>query len=358
MATRQNSSEDLCKKLIEILKVRSENEISEVKCDDCRKNDNLVVAVCHSCKFCLCQVCESHHREISHEIVEIDVCMNNCPYHPTKKLSYYCKKCEDFVCIQCMAIRHGDHQCQTVEKMASEHRKMLMDVVAPLDTISDDLQRAKDKISNTKAKVQTQGNQINRKIDKRCAEQLAEVKKSHQQLKEIVQDTILKKKTALTAQLDQIQLAHDRVTELKKSIVKSSNHKILMKRKQETESQVKEVSENYAQLNLQPIESDTMTLYHFYQAIEKPTKTIKINSLGQCWGIAFGEKGVWGVADYSNHCVHLFDSSNQDDLIRSIGTKGSGKGEFNGPVSLAFDNRSCMYVVDNNTTIKCIFKHM
>ncbi|XP_065908000.1 E3 ubiquitin-protein ligase TRIM71-like [Dysidea avara] len=87
---------------------------------------------------------------------------------------------------------------------------------------------------------------------------------------------------------------------------------------------------------------------NYYQAIDKPTKIIEYEKLGQCWGVGFGDKGVWGVADYSNHCVHLFDGHNQDQFIRSISTKGSGNSEFNGPISLAFDNDSCLYVVDTN----------
>ena len=302
---------------------------------------------------------------------------------------------------------HSDHRCQTVEKMASEHRKMLMGVVAPLATISDNLLKAKDTINSTKANVQAQGSEIKFRIDKRYAEQLAELNQSYQQLKEKVQAAVLRKETALTAQLEKIGLAHDKVTELQKSIVGSSNHQILMETKHETENQVKKVTESYGELNLQPIELDTMSFYpsntpftllgklytdtnpseimlpkyifqnkavqfkistkrddrqyrnegddlvsvelksstgsttvgavrdvgdgsymasfvaeqigeaklvvsingqqikgspfilkvtnNYYEAIDKPTKTIENKKMGQCWGVAFGKKGVWGV---------------------------------------------------------------
>ena len=58
--------------------------------------------------------------------------------------------------------------------------------------------------------------------------------------------------------------------------------------------------------------------------------------LGQPWDVAFGKDGMWAVADHSNHCVYTFDS--QDQVVRKIGSKGKGNGEFDKPVGLVFSD--------------------
>ena len=67
--------------------------------------------------------------------------------------------------------------------------------------------------------------------------------------------------------------------------------------------------------------------------------------MGQPWGIAFGKNGMWAVADWFKHCVYVFDG--QDQLIRKIGSKGSGNGKFNRSEGVTFNSCNCLYVVDN-----------
>ena len=83
-----------------------------------------------------------------------------------------------------------------------------------------------------------------------------------------------------------------------------------------------------------------------YQAIDKPSKIVNNNgSMGNPWGIAFGRNGLWAVADYSNHCVYIFDD--KDQLFKKFGSSGNGDGQFNNPRGVAFDSHNHLYVVDN-----------
>ena len=82
-----------------------------------------------------------------------------------------------------------------------------------------------------------------------------------------------------------------------------------------------------------------------YQAIDKPSKIVNNNgSMGNPRGVAFGRNGLWAVADYSNHCVYIFDD--RDELVRKFGSKGSNNGQFGGPIGVAFDSHNHLYVVD------------
>ena len=91
-----------------------------------------------------------------------------------------------------------------------------------------------------------------------------------------------------------------------------------------------------------------------YASINKPSKVVKNGGhMGQPGGIAFGKNGLWAVADYSNHCVYIFDG--EDQLVRKFGSNGSGNGQLNRPKGVAFGNDNHLYVADcmNHRIQKC-----
>ena len=82
-----------------------------------------------------------------------------------------------------------------------------------------------------------------------------------------------------------------------------------------------------------------------YTSVNKPSKIVNNDgNMGKPWGIAFGKNGMWAVADYSNHCVYIFDNDNQ--LVRKFGSHGSDNGQFKSPEGVAFDNDNHLYVAD------------
>ena len=82
-----------------------------------------------------------------------------------------------------------------------------------------------------------------------------------------------------------------------------------------------------------------------YTSLDKPSKTMNnYGNMGKPWGIAFDKNGMWAVADYSNHCVYIFDSDNR--LVRKFGSNGYDKGQFKYPEGVAFDNDNHLYVAD------------
>ena len=84
-----------------------------------------------------------------------------------------------------------------------------------------------------------------------------------------------------------------------------------------------------------------------YTSVNKPSKTVNNDgNMGEPWGIAFGKNGMWAVADRSNYCVYIFDG--EDQLVRKIGSHGSGNGQFNSSAGVAFDSDDHLYVVDYN----------
>ena len=82
-----------------------------------------------------------------------------------------------------------------------------------------------------------------------------------------------------------------------------------------------------------------------YTRVGKPSKIVKNDgNMGEPWSIAFGNNGIWAVDDYSKHCVYIFDG--QDQLIRKVGSHGSGKGQLDSPEGVTFDSNNHLYVAD------------
>ena len=83
-----------------------------------------------------------------------------------------------------------------------------------------------------------------------------------------------------------------------------------------------------------------------YRAVNKPSNLVHINSNGKPWGIAFGKNDVWAVADWTNHCIHVFYKGGQ--FLWKFGSKGSNNGHLNNPCGIAFDSNNHLYVADYN----------
>ena len=83
-----------------------------------------------------------------------------------------------------------------------------------------------------------------------------------------------------------------------------------------------------------------------YTSVNKPSKVLNNDgNMGRPWGIAFVKNGMWAAADCSNHCVYIFDG--EDRLVRKIGSKGSGNGQFFYPAGVTFDSDDHLYVADH-----------
>lgn len=88
----------------------------------------------------------------------------------------------------------------------------------------------------------------------------------------------------------------------------------------------------------------TIVVGRNYQAIDEPSTIV--SRMGQPQGIAFDRNGLWAVADWSNHCVYIFND--EDQFVRKFGSYGSNNGQFCHPRGIAFDNHDHLYVVDTD----------
>ena len=473
--TANNMNCSLCTKFINILKHKPEGE-TELKCDECGDDNDPVVALCVDCELYLCKVCHEYHKKKNktHDIVSLRLVTGEeaagqptrkvlyCPNHQKNELDYYCNTCDKIVCLYCTVKDHVGHTHDIVEKTASEHRNVLRKIITPVDEMIENLSKAEANIVSTQEKIKEQANEIDQEIDKCYVEQLQELNKHHKQLKKQLNDAVSEKEKALKEQLNDVTSLQDElknVKEIREGLEKTPDHKIFSTKKQDVESRIQKVSEQYKSLNTQPVEYDNFefvpaksysfllgNLFTFanphtsevidlpgiaycghkvefkiiakdskgknctkggskvsvqlksltddvtagevrdnndgsymasfvveqvgeakvlvcingeqikgspysivvdrnHQAIDKPSKIVNNDgSMGEPWGVAFGRNGLWAVADYTNHCVYIFDD--KDQLVRKFGSKGSNNGQFGGPRGVAFDSHNHLYVVD------------
>ena len=270
--TANNMNCSLCTKFINILKHKPEGE-TELKCDECGDDNDPVVALCVDCELYLCQDCNKVHskKNKTHDIVSLRLVTGEeaagqptrkvlyCPTHQKNELDYYCKTCDKIVCLYCTVKDHVGHSHDIVEKTASEHRNVLMKIITPVEEMSKNLSKAEANIVSTQEKIKEQASEIDQEIDKCYVEQLQELNKHHKQLKKQLQDAVSKKEKALKEQLNGVTSLQDELTgikELHEGLEKTPDHKVFSTKKQDVETRMQKVSEQYKSLNTQPVEYD------------------------------------------------------------------------------------------------------
>ena len=257
--TANNMNCSLCTKLINILKHKPEGE-TELKCEDCGKDDP-VVALCVDCELYLCQDCNKYHskKNSQHNFLSLGDMPSAekllyCPEHRKNILDYYCETCEKLLCIYC-AKEHAEHTHEPLNKMAAKHRDVLADIIAPGEEMSKSLSKAEANIVSTQEKMKEQASKIGQEIDKYYVEQLQKLNEHHKQLKEQLNDAVTQKEKALKEQLNDVTSLKDEL-ELHEGLEKTPDHKIFSTKKQDVETRMQKVSEQYKRLNTQPVEYD------------------------------------------------------------------------------------------------------
>ena len=263
--TANNMKCSLCTKFIDILKHKPKGE-TKLKCDDCGKDDP-VVAICIDCELYLCQDCNRYHskKNSQHNFVSLDDVPSAekvlyCPEHRKNELDYYCETCDKLLCIYCVTkIEHAEHTHELLNKMAAKHRGVLANFIAPVKEMSNNLSKAEANIVSTQEKIKGQANEIDQEIDKCYYEQLQELNKHHKQLKKQLHDAVSEKEMALKEQLNDVTSLQDElknVEELGEGLEKTPDYKIFSTKKQDVETRMQKVSEQYKSLNTQPVEYD------------------------------------------------------------------------------------------------------
>ena len=377
-----------------IAKNRAMEDEEGVKCDGC--NEQEPVIACLECNSLLCQFCYDNHRRRNKRPhsnddtapltgpsseLQAEVSFPLCKDH-NYELNHYCETCDKLVCLYCTE-EHNGHTHDTISNMATQYRKELKEVTAPVDELIKDLSEAHDNIDKMVKKLRQQGGEVDKKIDKHCVEMVRKLMKQKEQLKQQAHDAVSEKEKTLRAQLGEVKYAQAEVLsmkEMKDAMEENSDQETLSAKKQVIGRMqvIQQITEKFNKLYTNHLQSVTMEFVpsfvpskesfpqfgHFftnisacqaykidYTRVGKSSKTVNNNGnmdYPNC--IAFAKNGMWAVTDFTKHCVYIFDE--QDQLIRKIGSRGSNSGQFQYPKGIAFDDDNCLYVVEDDSLIQ------
>ena len=161
----------------------------------------------------------------------------------------------------CNKKEHAEHTRELVEKMASKHRGVLAEIIAPVEEMSENLSKAEANIVSTQEKIKEQASEIDQEIDKQHYEQLQKLNEDHKQLKQQLHNAVLWKEKALIKQLKDVKSVQNelvKLTELKEDLEKTPDCKVLFTGKQDVESHIEKVSNQYKALKTSPVEYDSL----------------------------------------------------------------------------------------------------
>ncbi|XP_078330183.1 uncharacterized protein LOC111117325 [Crassostrea virginica] len=140
-----------------------------ITCDLC---DKPTQQFCNSCQVNLCETCVKKHRDefksLIHEIVpfierKIQLVFPECREHSGQRCELNCKKCNQPVCVKCIA--SGPHKGHDVEELTETHEKKIQKIKSDTEKIKAKIipkyqnedHKIGNSISTTKSKIEDLG---------------------------------------------------------------------------------------------------------------------------------------------------------------------------------------------------------
>ena len=236
-----------------------------------------VEVLCLDCGIFLCNYCYGHHKyskeyqnhnmmplnELRSKKEEINIKPKAkyamCQKHELE-LNFYCETCDQLVCQYCIMKDHFKHDHDTVKEIAPKHRKELDKIMEPVERMIEGLSIVCKKVSNTRDKIGTQADDIDKEIDRYYEELHRRLQQQRDELKKELHEASRQKKKEVTLQLEQMehtQAQLESIRELKGTMKNGSDQEALLMKKQLVDD-VKRISDSYNKLDIQPVQSATM----------------------------------------------------------------------------------------------------
>ena len=247
----------------------------EVRCDECEENES-AMAYCPDCNLFFCDIHEKGHKRNKnfhrHEMVSLTELRSkkNTPIHPKPiaplcnkhnlELLFYCETCEELICVYCTVKEHNGHKHDTVKEVAKncnfvrDVSTTLVEMVSELSTVCDDVHAMQQLIVK-------QGKEIESRIDEYYDHLSQKLIEQKDELKQQLRDMLSYKEKAGMSQLKRTELGQKEMLKMKdlSDASESSSDQEKLSVRNQLFDQMKEMLEKYENLNIPPIEADTMT---------------------------------------------------------------------------------------------------
>ncbi|XP_053386587.1 uncharacterized protein LOC128550801 [Mercenaria mercenaria] len=169
-------------------------------CEPCNKEGNTVEAdgFCSDCSDYLCSTCLKYHKRLAknHTLFDKssmpqDFCLERCVLHPNDLVKFYCTKCDNTACSQCIPI---EHQTECSELMHIPSYMQSQDVYRELKEVKKSLKGVEEEASRT-------GDESGQKL-KKATLNSSDISKSISLQKKYIKDKIEEQRVEIFKALD------------------------------------------------------------------------------------------------------------------------------------------------------------
>ncbi|XP_053385667.1 uncharacterized protein LOC128550495 [Mercenaria mercenaria] len=169
-------------------------------CEPCNKEGNTVEAdgFCSDCSDYLCSTCLKYHKRLAkdHTLFDKssmpqDFCLERCVFHPNDLVKFYCTKCDNTACPQCIPIEHQT-ECSEFKHIPSYMQSQ--DVYRELKEVKKSLKAVEEEASRT-------GDENGQKL-KKATLNSSDISKSISLQKKYIKDKIEEQRIEIFKALD------------------------------------------------------------------------------------------------------------------------------------------------------------
>ena len=269
-----------------------------IPCERCvKKTSGAAVAFCCNCCLFLCSSCQEDHqswREMaSHELVSVGEKKTNsksiilprkplmCVKHTKEELKFYCNTCQCLICRDCIVMEHSDHKRVYPKDVAAKEKESLMETLQEAEDAIAKLEAAITSRDDMKKQIEIQKNEVNEKIAQEFKMIYSSLQEREKALHSKCEELANQKLTVLSMEMEEID-------NLKRSLIFSTQTASgvenlspaeLLGTKKPIQEHLQNRLASFAQLDLEPGESDDISVVVYKTAIDEA-----IAELGSVFG--------------------------------------------------------------------------
>ena len=259
-----------------------------IPCERCvKKTSGAAVAFCCNCCLFLCSSCQEDHqswREMaSHELVSIGEKKTNsksiilprkpvtCSKHTKKRLKFYCDTCQCLICRDCIAMEHSDHKRVYPEDVAAKEKESLMETLQEAEDAITKLEAAITSRDDMKKLIEIQKNEVNEKIAQEFKMIYSSLQEREKALHSKCEEFANRKLTVLSMEMEEIDNLKRSLTFSTQTASGVENLSLaeLLGTKKPIQEHLQNRLTSFAQLNLEPGESDDISVVVNKTAIDE-----------------------------------------------------------------------------------------
>ena len=242
----------------------------EAVCEQCAEGKS--VAFCRNCTEFICGDCVRSHQKMKvfagHVVASLEDLKTGetknsplnespppkCPDHG-KSIRIFCFDCDQLICRDCIIIDHDGHNFNFLKKCAPESRKTLRDSLAPLQKVQADIADAEKTVDAEQVKVDAQKKEVCKSIELSFDNLRALLDQREVELVKKAGTLAQEKKDALTAQMNEFQVAQTEIqilVELVERNIESTSDQDLMCIHTQLQTKMEDEEKHHRQLSLEP----------------------------------------------------------------------------------------------------------